>query len=90
MNATFPTKEVCIKPGVVQTRTKQWSHEDRARWSDERRTSRCEPGEWSSTCVGAAIPPGPRLGVGATATHVWHLMDFVDTVRAARLGLLRQ
>ncbi|HZN13745.1 MAG TPA: phosphotransferase [Acidimicrobiales bacterium] len=30
-------------------------------------------------------PTPPWLGVGATATHVWHLMDFVDAAPAPKL-----
>src|SRR4030095_16628034 len=32
-----------------------------------------------------AYPPPAWLGVGATATHVWHLMDFVDAAPAPEL-----
>jgi hypothetical protein len=39
----------------------------------------------SSTCVGAAIPPPGWIGVGATATHVWHLMDLVDAAPVQEL-----
>src|SRR3954462_15199645 len=34
---------------------------------------------------GAAIPPRPGSECGATATHVWHLMDFVDAAPAPEL-----
>jgi hypothetical protein len=30
-------------------------------------------------------PTPAWLGVGATATHVWHLMDFVDAAPASEL-----
>ena len=48
-------------------------------------TRRCEPSEWSSTCEGAAIPPRPGSEWGPTATHVWHLMDFVDAAPVPEL-----
>jgi aminoglycoside phosphotransferase len=34
---------------------------------------------------GRGYPTPAWLGVGATATHVWHLMDFVDAAPAAKL-----
>ena len=34
---------------------------------------------------GRGYPTPAWLGVGATATHVWHLMDFVDAVPAPEL-----
>ncbi|MDO9454511.1 phosphotransferase family protein [Nocardioides sp.] len=34
---------------------------------------------------GRGYPTPAWLGVGATATHVWHLMDFVDAVPASEL-----